>query len=200
MKTMTTHRSDNPNDHGSPEHRFRDVVQQHQRRITAFATRMLSGDEAAAQDVAQETFLALWRQQQADKAGSWMPDHVDRYLLRIAHNRCIDLVRVRRETDSLDPERDAADAAAGPEIATQAHSLGDAVREAVSLLPEGQRSVFILSHYDGLRYQEIADLLDCPIGTVASRKSQAVATLRRLLKAWSDEDDTERPEKNDAPR
>jgi RNA polymerase sigma-70 factor (ECF subfamily) len=198
MKTMTIHRGDTPNDHGNPEQEFRCIVLKHQRRITAFATRMLAGDEATAQDIAQETFLALWRQQTRDDGRHPMPDHVDRYLLRIAHNRCIDLLRVHRDSSALDPERDMDDATTRPEVVTQANSLSDAVRAAVSLLPEGQRSVFILSHYDGLRYQEIADLLDCTIGTVASRKSQAVATLRRHLKAWIEEDDSERPENKDA--
>ncbi|MES2464770.1 MAG: sigma-70 family RNA polymerase sigma factor [Armatimonadota bacterium] len=195
---MTTHRSDNPFGPGDPEQGFRCLVLQYQRRITAFATRMLGGDAATAQDVAQETFLALWRQQVRDDGRYPLPDHIDRYLLRIAHNRCLDLLRVRRDTAYLDPERDATDSATGPEKMAQASSLGEAVRDAVSLLSEGQRSVFILSHYDGLRYQEIADLLDCPIGTVASRKSQAVATLRLLLKAWADHDDTDNSEKNDA--
>jgi RNA polymerase sigma-70 factor (ECF subfamily) len=197
---MTTHRSDNPKEYGNPEQEFRCIVLQYQRRITAFATRMLGGDEATAQDVAQETFLALWRHLKGSSSYS-MPEHPDRYLLRIAHNRCIDLLRVRRDSMTFDPERDIADVATNPHHATQAHSLSDAVRGAVAQLPEGQRSVFILSHYDGLRYQEIADLLDCPIGTVASRKSQAVVTLRRLLKAWSDEDtENENPEHYNAPK
>jgi RNA polymerase sigma-70 factor (ECF subfamily) len=198
MKTMTTHRSDTPDDYCDPRADFRAIVLQYQRRITAFATRMLGGDEATAQDVAQDTFLALWRQSLREDGKCVVPDHMDRYLLRIAHNRCIDLLRVRRESAFLDPERDAVDPVTSPESLTQANSLGEAVRDAVSRLPEGQRSVFILSHYDGLRYQEIADLLDCPIGTVASRKSQAVAALRLCLKDWAD-DDTENPEKNDAP-
>ena len=199
---MTTHCSDFPHSPGDPEREFRGIVVQHQRRITVFATRMLGGDEAAAQDVAQETFLALWRQRQRDDGNySSMPDHLDRYLLRIAHNRCIDLLRVRRETIALDAERDAASSRTGPENVTEARSLSEAVRNAVSLLPDSQRSVFILSHYDGLRYQEIADLLDCPIGTVASRKSQAVATLRLRLKDWSDDNDDHRDtEKPSAPQ
>ncbi len=188
---MTTHRRDDPYSLSDPEHEFRCLVLQHQRRITVFAARMLGGDEATAQDVAQETFLALWRQHFRDGGVHPKPAHIDRYLLRIAYNRCIDLLRVRRETMALDEERDRVSRLAGPEAVTEAGSLSDAVRKAVALLPEGQRSVFILSHYDGLRYQEIADLLDCPIGTVASRKSQAVAALRLHLKDWSDDNGTE---------
>ena len=184
---MTTYGSDTTHSPGDPEREFRCIVAGHQRRITTFATRMLGGDEAAAQDVAQETFLSLWRQRQRDDGKYPLPNHLDRYLLRIAHNRCIDILRVRREPIALDAERDAASSAGRPENVTEASSLGEAVRDAIALLPESQRSVFILSHYDGLRYQEIADLLDCPIGTVASRKSQAVATLRLRLKDWSDD-------------
>ena len=198
---MTTHRSDRPYSPGDPERAFRCIVVQHQRRITAFATRMLGGDAAAAQDVAQETFLAFWRQHFSADGKHPLPDHPERYLLRTAHNRCIDVLRVRREPSALNAERDAASTTTGPEDATQSRCLSDAVRDAVAQLPEGQRSVFILSHYDGLRYQEIADLLNCPIGTVASRKNQAVTTLRQRLKAWGDADEDNRnTEKPNAPQ
>jgi len=47
--------------------------------------------------------------------------------------------------------------------------------------------VFILSQYEGLSYAEIAAILECPVGTVASRKHLATETLRRRLWAWREE-------------
>jgi len=55
------------------------------------------------------------------------------------------------------------------------------IRRAVSGLPEKQRLVFILSHFEDLRYAEIAELLDIPVGTVKSRMSHAVQALRDEL-------------------
>jgi RNA polymerase sigma-70 factor (ECF subfamily) len=48
--------------------------------------------------------------------------------------------------------------------------------------------VFVLSHYEEMSYREIAQVVGCPIGTVASRKFQAVETLRRRLKPWIEGD------------
>ena len=89
----------------------------------------------------------------------------------------------RRWTRALTrPSLDPADVA-------QAHGLADAVRLAVLSLPEPQRAIFLLSHYEGLSYAEIAEALDCPLGTVASRKHQATETLRRRLSPWRDTHD-----------
>ena len=57
------------------------------------------------------------------------------------------------------------------------------------MLPEPQRAVFILSQYEGLSYAEIAEALDCPVGTVASRKHMAVEALRRRLHLWIEEEE-----------
>lgn len=73
---------------------------------------------------------------------------------------------------------------ARPEARLQAKALSEAVRAAVLALPEAQRTVFVLSQYEGLGYREIAAVLDCPLGTVASRKHLAVETLRRRLRPW----------------
>jgi RNA polymerase sigma-70 factor (ECF subfamily) len=71
-----------------------------------------------------------------------------------------------------------------PEARLEAAALADAVRRAVQALPAPQREVFILSHYEGLSYQEIAGVLGCPLGTVASRKHLALEALRRRLAPW----------------
>jgi RNA polymerase sigma-70 factor, ECF subfamily len=164
---------------------FGRIVQAHQDRLLRFATRMLGGDRDAAQDAVQEAFLRLWRARTRYQSDGKLPT----YLLRVVHNICLDHHRAYRPTAPLQ----AADGLSGgmtddPHSDCQTRALADAVRRAVLELPEAQRAVFILSHYEELSYREIATVMECPVGTVASRKAQAVETLRRRLGAWQQEE------------
>ena len=62
------------------------------------------------------------------------------------------------------------------------HELGRAVAQAMSGLPEEQRTAIILKEYHGLTFQEIADLLDCPLSTVKTRLYQGLTVLRKQLR------------------
>ncbi len=158
------------------------IVQAYQGRLVRFAARLL-GDTDAAQDAAQEAFLRLWRLR-----GSYQPCGCLRaYLFRTVRSVCLDHARVRRPWELL--EEGAGGAGSDPAELVQSRSLAEAVRLAVQSLPEPQRVVFALSQYEGLSYAEIAEVLDCPAGTVASRKHQATETLRRKLYPWRDIDD-----------
>lgn len=153
------------------------LVQAYQGRLVRFAGRLL-GDSDAAQDAAQEAFLRLWRLRTRYQPRGCL----QAYLLRTVRSVCLDLARATRPWEPL--EEGTSSDAPDPAALAQGHGLADAVRHAVLSLPEPQRAVFLLSHYEGLSYAEIADALDCPVGTVASRKHQATETLRRRLAAW----------------
>ena len=159
---------------------FGQIVRAHQARLTRFATRLLA-DPDAAQDAAQEAFLRLWRLRQRYQPRGCL----QAYLLRAVRTICLDYSRAARPWEALSEAQD--DDQPTPSAQAEAASLADAVALAVASLPEAQRAVFVLSHYEGLTYGEIADVLDCPVGTVASRKHQATETLRRKLSTWRDE-------------
>jgi RNA polymerase sigma-70 factor (ECF subfamily) len=155
------------------------IVQAYQNRLIRFAARLL-GDTDAAQDAAQEAFLRLWRLR-----ASYQPRGcLEAYLLRTVRSVCLDYVRATHPWEPL--EEGVGGETPDPADLAQSRSLAEAVRLAVQALPEPQRVVFVLSHYEGLSYAEIADVLDCPPGTVASRKHQATETLRRKLYSWRD--------------
>ena len=163
---------------------FGTLVKRFQHRLVRFAERML-GDSDMAQDIAQEAFLRLWRSR-----SSWPAAHdLGSYLFRITRNLCVDYIRTRHptavlnEVDGFEPVTDA-----DPATTIQFRALAEQVRCIVIALPELQREVFVLSHYEELSYREIAAIVGCPIGTVASRKFQAVETLRRRLGRWADSD------------
>lgn len=159
---------------------FACLVKAYQPRVLRFTGRML-GHHEAAQDAAQETFLRLWRLRDRYRPQG----NFGGYLLRIARNVCLDSVRANRADVSLEEELAAGTGEECLQRRTQERRFAEAARLAILSLPEPQRVVFALSHYEGLSYREIAELLDCPLGTVASRKAQAVDALRRRLSAWN---------------
>jgi len=163
---------------------FNQLVLRWERPIYALAYRVI-GREEDARDVAQETFLRAFRalggfKGQA-KFSSW--------LYRITLNLCRDWIRRERRTPIAQaPEGVDLVELAGE--ATPAESIEDlvsrkqqseAVARAMALLPDEQRTAIILKEYHGLTFQEIADLLDCPLSTVKTRLYQGLTVLRRHL-------------------
>ena len=133
----------------------------------------------------QETFLRAFRalpgfRGQA-KFSSW--------LYRIALNLCRDWVRRERRTATVQPPPDvdlmelAAEAEPSESIEdlVARKDLARAVERAMALLPEEQRTAIVLKEYHGLTFQEIADLVGCPLSTVKTRLYQGLTVLRREL-------------------
>lgn len=161
---------------------FGKLVERYQHRLVRFAARML-GDAEGAEDIAQETFLRLWRSR------CLVQGNLNSYLFRIARNLCMDSFRSHHKTEILDETTELPPSPEGSLAASvQSRALAELVRHSVQALPESQRVVFVLSHYEQMSYREIAQVVGCPVGTVASRKFQAVETLRRRLKPWIEGD------------
>jgi RNA polymerase sigma-70 factor (ECF subfamily) len=142
------------------------------------------GDAETARDLTQETFLNLARTV-GSAAGRISPA----YVFVAARNTALSFHRKRRtERRHLRP-LDAPDAASRPAAgpgsdpgrSAEHAELERALEEALARLPEELRTVFLLSEVEGLRYREIADVVGCPPGTVASRKFKAVKALRSAL-------------------
>jgi RNA polymerase sigma-70 factor (ECF subfamily) len=163
---------------------FNQLVMRWERPIYALAYRVI-GREEDARDVAQETFLRAYRalggfKGQA-KFSSW--------LYRITLNLCRDWIRRERRTpvsqapDGVDLVELAGESEPSESIEAlvSRRELGRAVAKAMALLPEEQRTAIILKEYHGLTFQEIADLLECPLSTVKTRLYQGLTVLRKQL-------------------
>ena len=161
---------------------FNQLVLRWERPIYALAYRVI-GREEDARDVCQETFLRAFRalggfRGQA-KFSSW--------LYRIALNLCRDWVRRQRRTPvvQLPEDVDVIELAASREPTepieelVARRDLTRAVEKAMARLPEEQRTAIILKEYHGLTFQEIADLVGCPLSTVKTRLYQGLTVLRR---------------------
>jgi len=175
---------------------FNQLVLRWERPIYALAYRVI-GREEDARDVAQETFLRAFRalggfKGQA-KFSSW--------LYRITLNLCRDWIR-RERRSNIAPVPEGIDLVELAGEATPSETieelvarkqLGEAVARAMALLPEEQRTAIILKEYHGLTFQEIADLLDCPLSTVKTRLYQGLTVLRRHMQHAERREPNSRP-------
>jgi RNA polymerase sigma-70 factor, ECF subfamily len=163
---------------------FEVILERHADAAFALAYRMC-GSRAAAEDVAQEAFLALWRNgARYDGArGS-----VRTWTLGIVHNRAIDVLR----RTSIHERRRVSDEGVehtleAPER-TDAQAIDNAasheIREALGELPTEQRRVIELAYFGGFTQVEIASMLDTPVGTVKGRMRLGLQKLRTHLRGW----------------
>ena len=163
---------------------FNELILRWERPIYALAYRTI-GREEDARDVCQETFLRAFRalpgfRGQA-KFSSW--------LYRIALNLCRDWVRRERRAPVVPAPEDtdlmelaaAAEPSESIEDLVARKDLARKVERAMALLPEEQRTAIVLKEYHGLTFQEIADLVGCPLSTVKTRLYQGLMVLRREL-------------------
>ncbi|MCE9581411.1 MAG: sigma-70 family RNA polymerase sigma factor [Planctomycetes bacterium] len=169
---------------------FGELYEIHKGPLFSFLFRM-SWDKIVAEDCLQEVFIAVWK-----AAPTWEPTaQVNTWLFRIARNIYINEGRKAKRRPTLfsflgspsEEEQSAPDFpddAAGPEDSTLTEEARGAVRKAIEQLPEHERMVVLLSEFEGLKYAEIADALDIPVGTVKSRMSSASERLRGLLRKY----------------
>ena len=163
---------------------FNELVLRWERPIYALAYRTI-GREEDARDVCQETFLRAFRALPAfrgqAKFSSW--------LYRIALNLCRDWIRRERRTPIVEAPADV-DLIELAEAAEPSESIEDliarkdlvrAVERVMARLPEEQRTAIVLKEYHGLTFQEIADLVGCPLSTVKTRLYQGLTVVRREL-------------------
>jgi len=162
---------------GDPE-AFRALFEKYKDQVYSVALRY-SGDAAVAQDIAQDTFLKLF-----SAVGSFRGDsNFESWLYRMVVNGCFDQKRkTRRLTPLLDgvldvlrtPDRSVLDEVLRSEMSGY-------VRSVVDSLPANQRMVVVLRYTQGLSYEEIAGILGCSSGTIASRLNRAHKALERRL-------------------
>jgi RNA polymerase sigma-70 factor (ECF subfamily) len=158
------------------------LMERHYQRLYRIALAYLRRPDDAL-DVVQETFVkAYTHAARWDGAAEVAP-----WLTRIAVNQAIDIYRRgRRRLGKEEALDDAAPQALAvgdpsPERRVLGQEIGERVDSALRILPERQRAIFVLRHYEELSLQEIAQALDMSLGTVKSSLHRAVARLRERL-------------------
>lgn len=145
-------------------------------RLLGLGMRMLN-DRAAAEDVAQETFVRIWRH-----AAQWRPGQAqfDTWMHRVALNLCYDPLRKRPELPLQDaPEQE--DPAATPEQDLMQRQQGERVNRALASLPQRQREALVLQYYQGLSNIEAAELMQLSVDALESLLARGRRNMRSLL-------------------
>ncbi len=160
------------------EYAFLEIYRRYSGRIFAYCKRFL-GNKEDAMDVFQDTFVNFY--QSADKEREMT--NLPAFLLRIARNLCLNLVRQNRKTTHLEDYmrfENNLDSAENDELL-------DMIKIAVQQLPEDYREAFILREYEGMSYQEIAEFLNISLPLVKIRIFRAKEKLRQILAPYISE-------------
>lgn len=166
---------------------FDDLIRKHERRAYQYACRLTSNPEEAA-DVVADAFVRVNNALPNFKGQSAFTT----WLYRILTNCFLDLRKKEKSRQALslesalqtadgELERQVEDDSPTPYDRAEMGERESAVQLAVEQLPEYQRAMIIMYHGEGLAYEEIAEALDLPIGTVKSRLNRARLSLREIL-------------------
>lgn len=155
---------------------FGTLVERYERAVYHLCLRTMR-DSEEAKDCAQEAFFKAFRSLRTFKAGS----KFSTWIFSIAYHACCDrLARRKRIANEELPDR--ADPGPGPAQIAERNDDAEALRAAIDALPEKYRTVITLYHLQGRQYEEIAAVLDLPMGTVKTHLFRAKELLRKALK------------------
>jgi RNA polymerase sigma-70 factor (ECF subfamily) len=160
---------------------FEAAVMEHKDRIHSYARGILR-DPEDAKDVAQECLIRLWRHRERVEAGVGCRH----WLLRSAHNLCVDRLRRHATRPETAHERSApepTDVRPGPERLTASVEVAGRLERALLDLDPRDRSIMLLREVEGLPYDEIAQMLDLKLGTLKATLHRTREKLRHALAA-----------------
>lgn len=163
------------------------IVRRRHTRIYNLAYRF-TGRSDEAEDLTQEVFLKVYRTLHTYRAESGA---FETWIVRVARNHCIDHYRKhkteRLQTDPLETEYETSSSGVSrlenPGQALERRETAELVQRLLAELPEEQREAVILRDLEELTYEEIADILGVPIGTVKSRINRGRIGLARSMRA-----------------
>ncbi len=155
---------------------MRDLYARYGQRLYTYALR-LTNDPATAEDVTQSTLIAVWR-----SAGSFREEgRLIAWLLGIVHHTAMKAIRGASTYSDQTAEESIPDHQPSLEEQSESREMKGQVRESLASLSLEHRTVLELVFYQGLSLNEVAEVLDCPLGTVKSRLSYARQHLRGVL-------------------
>ena len=159
----------------------RAIMARHLPKILNLGRRML-GDQAEAEDVAQDVFVKVWTH-----AARWQPGQAkfETWLHRVAINLCYDRLR-RKQTSAIDDVPEPIDGTPGPAAKLFETQIAGAVNDALKRLPDRQREALVLCHYQGLTNIDAAQIMGVSVEAMESLLSRGRRTLKTMLKPFSE--------------
>ena len=160
---------------------FKTLVQRHKDKVRNIIYLNLNNSEAA-DDIAQDVFITVYRNLKNFRFESQFTT----WLYRVTINKCKDHLRKVKIRSIFSPIKDSEEQI-GYTPDHENSDIKNIVHEAISRLPDKLRVPLLLKDIEGLSYQEIAESVDCEIGTVKSRIFRAREGLRNILKPYEQE-------------
>jgi RNA polymerase sigma-70 factor (ECF subfamily) len=158
---------------------FELLVRRHQPVVYRVALRLL-GTEADAHDATQETFVRAWRALPRFEARSALST----WLYRIATRCALDLIGARRPSEQLPDATPAPPGGTDPAHAAEQRERLRAITDAIAKLPVDQRAAFVLREFEGLSYDEVAQVLETTVPAVKGRIHRARLAVLKETTAW----------------
>ena len=151
---------------------YSDLVVRHLPAIEVYAKRIVS-DDTLAQDIAQDVMVVLWQ-----RSSDFNPNkaRLTTWLHRIAHNRCIDVLRKRQREVSWDPSE-----SEHPLTESDTPRAQQPIDVALMRLPESQRTALVLTYYQNLSNREVAEIMNSSVRAVESLLVRARGNLKKQL-------------------
>jgi len=156
---------------------FEMLVRRYHAPVYRIALRLL-GSSADADDVTQDTFLRAWRSLARFRGDSSFAT----WLYRIATRRCFDLFAAHRPTQTLDEEQHGP--SVDPASTIEQRERLRAITQQIQALPPDQRAALVLREFEGLRYEDIADVLETTVPAIKGRIHRARLALLKETTAW----------------
>nr|WP_068555001.1 sigma-70 family RNA polymerase sigma factor [Thermotalea metallivorans]KXG77098.1 ECF RNA polymerase sigma-E factor [Thermotalea metallivorans] len=166
---------------------FETLIREYQTVAFNIAFRML-GNMEDANDVTQEALIKVYKSIKTFHGQS----SFSTWLYRIVTNTCLDELRKRKrqkaysyhhpiETEDGEIERDMEDYGNSTEEIVERKETIKSIQDAINALPEQHKTVIVLRDIRGFNYEQIAEILDCPQGTIKSRISRARISLKEII-------------------
>jgi RNA polymerase sigma-70 factor (ECF subfamily) len=168
---------------------YKKLLETHRDRVYSYTLYCLR-DQDDAEDVTQEVFLRLWKQ-----GSDFEPEKTEAWLVKVAHNLCVDHARKRKtqrtylgqpDEAALENLVEPASTWTNPELGLQRSQARQEILDAMSTLQEETRSVMLMHYFQGLRLQDIAQALGKNTSTVKVQLHRARKALRLVLEGGLD--------------
>jgi RNA polymerase sigma-70 factor (ECF subfamily) len=158
---------------------FEQLYRTWQTRLFRYLLRMV-GDSGTAEELTNDTMVAAWKAAPSFKGQS----KVSTWLFAIARNKALNSLRRRQpETVEVEEAMAVASASGGQEQSVSRDRLQSTMKDALQQLSPDHREVMELTFYQELSYQEIAEIMQCPVNTVKTRMFYAKKKLQEILES-----------------
>jgi len=171
---------------------FNTLVWRWEKNLYNFVLRYI-GDKEEAKDICQKVFVRSYKKLNRLRD----PEKFSTWLYQIAVNLCRDEYKRKNRRrmlslEALNENRNGEnpiarledDVAKNPDSITHAQDMKELLKLALQIIPEEQRAVIIMKEYQGLKFTEIADILETPVNTTKSRMYYGLSALRKIFKQW----------------